>query len=74
MVVSAPVVETIKEFLTLEHLQGREVGKKRRTGKDAWLQVKRQGFPEGKYTVLCFNCNCAKGAFGECPHNKKKGK
>lgn len=62
------------EFLTLEHKNGREPGKRRRTGKWAWLEVKRAGFPD-TITVLCFNCNCAKGAYGSCPHtweNKRK--
>jgi hypothetical protein len=55
------------EFLTLEHLHGRDKGRRRRTGKGAWLEIKREGFPD-KYTVLCFNCNCAKGIYGRCPH------
>lgn len=64
--------EATYEFLTLEHLEGRpKNNKKRRTGKGAWLQVKQEGFPD-KYTVLCFNCNCAKGIHGSCPHTWKK--
>lgn len=67
--------ESTFEFLTLEHIEGRledkENSKKRRTGKDAWFQVRKEGFPN-KYTVLCFNCNCAKGAYGSCPHTWKK--
>jgi hypothetical protein len=63
--------ESIVEFLTIEHLNGHDKTKKRRTGAAAWLVAKRQGFPD-IYTVLCFNCNCAKGIFGECPHSKHK--
>ena len=62
--------ESIGEFLTLEHLNGRDKTKKRRTGKSAWIIAKREGWPD-IYTVLCFNCNCAEGAFGICPHQKK---
>lgn len=63
--------ESIIEFLTLEHLNGRDKTKKRRTGKAAWLEAKRAGWPND-LTVLCFNCNCAKGAFGSCPHTWEK--
>lgn len=63
--------ETIPEFLTIEHLEGRPDGEKRLTGKKMWLKAKSEGYPD-KYTVLCFNCNCAKGAFGVCPHQKVK--
>ena len=60
--------ESKKEFLTLEHINGRDKNKRRRTGKMAWLELKIQGWPKNGYTVLCFNCNCAKGAYGSCPH------
>lgn len=63
--------ETQLEFLTLEHLRGRDKTKKRRTGKLAWLEAKRAGYPDD-FTVLCFNCNCAKGIYGTCPHTWEK--
>jgi hypothetical protein len=62
--------ESMIEFLTLEHLNGRNPNEKRITGKKAWALAKAQGYPN-TYTVLCFNCNCAKGAYGICPHMKK---
>lgn len=31
-----------------------------------WL--KNNGFPKKDFQLLCFNCNCAKGFFGMCPH------
>mgnify|MGYP001568273127 CR=1 FL=1 len=34
-----------------------------------WL--KQQGYPPG-IRVLCFNCNCALGLFGYCPHGTIK--
>ncbi len=58
------------KFLTLEHLNGRDKTKKQRRGKDAWNQARIQGYPD-IYTVLCFNCNCAKGIYGICPHKEK---
>ena len=31
-----------------------------------WL--KRQGYPKDRFQLLCYNCNCAKGFWGKCPH------
>lgn len=62
--------EAEHKFLTLEHLEGRNKDEKRLTGKKAWLKAKSENYPD-TYTVLCFNCNCAKGAFGICPHKEK---
>lgn len=60
--------ETEVKFLTMEHKKGRVKGERRVTGHKAWQQAKQEGWPN-IYTVLCFNCNCAKGAFGVCPHS-----
>jgi len=59
------------KFLTLEHLSGRDKTKKRRTGKMAWNIARLEGYPD-TYTVLCYNCNCAKGVYGICPHQEKE--
>ena len=59
--------ESVDRFLTLDHIDGRAGEAYRLTGKKAWARLKRLGWPEG-YQVLCFNCNCAKGAYGTCPH------
>jgi len=67
--------ESIQEFLTLDHVGGRpeeEKFNRKFRGKKMWMKAKSEGYPD-KYTVLCFNCNCAKGAFGYCPHEKQKG-
>lgn len=61
-----------EEFLTLEHINGRNPETKRVTGKKMWARAKSLNYPED-YTILCFNCNCAKGAFGYCPHELEKG-
>lgn len=62
--------EDIYEFLSIDHINGG--GKKHRD------KIKRHqlydwlvnnNFPDG-FQVLCFNCNFAKGHFGECPHKK----
>ncbi len=66
--------ESIIEFLTIEHKNGRKKNEKRLTGKRMWARIKTEGYPDD-YTILCFNCNCARGAFGFCPHElNKEGK
>lgn len=62
---------TAVEFLTLEHLSGG--GGKHRKKKGAhgvYLELRKQGWPKDKYTVLCMNCNFAKGKYGYCPHDR----
>jgi hypothetical protein len=64
--------EETLEFLTLDHLDDRRRDSGVRVGGDrvgqnlyAWLI--RMNFPPG-FRVLCFNCNCARGNRGYCPH------
>lgn len=63
------------EFLTIDHvlLKGgqhrREIGLP--SGHHFYLWLKKNGFPDG-YQVLCFNCNCARGHYGICPHEKSR--
>lgn len=65
------------EFLTLEHTRRdggkhrREIGVKAGVWFYAWL--KKRGFPQDLgITVHCFNCNCSKGQYGFCPHQKER--
>jgi thiol-disulfide isomerase/thioredoxin len=58
-------------FLTVEHLNGdgqkhrKEVG----TGVNLLIDLKKNGWPKDKYTILCFNCNSGKARNGgTCPH------
>jgi len=64
--------ERTLEFLTLDHLVDRKSDEGVRVGGDRLGQVLyswliRMGFPEG-FRVLCYNCNCSRGARGYCPH------
>jgi hypothetical protein len=70
------------EFLTLDHVKGggtahREALQSLHGYRVAgWRYIellKKKGFPPG-YRVLCFNCNCAMGSYGECPHEKRKAR
>lgn len=61
-------------FLTLDHVRG-DGAKKRKEG-DRWhysvfARLRKQGWPaQDDYQILCFNCNCAKGRGGLCPHQE----
>lgn len=62
------------EFLTIDHVGGggnkhrKEAGVGAGSTFYAWLI--RNNFPEG-YRTLCYNCNCARGHLGYCPHEKE---
>jgi len=58
------------QFLTIDHIKGsgrkhREQLKGNGLGNNMYLWLKKNNFPKG-FRVLCWNCNCAKGFFGEC--------
>lgn len=62
--------ESIVQFLTVEHINGG--GTKHREeqklyGNTFYYWLIKNKFPLG-YEILCYNCNCAKGAYGICPH------
>jgi hypothetical protein len=67
--------ETIKEFLSLDHIDNdgyldKNPNGDRKSGKELYLLVKKQGFPT-KYQTLCMNCNWGKKiGNGICPHKK----
>lgn len=66
------------EFLTIDHINNdgsiRRKEHKSKTGMNfnlyRWLI--RNNFPQGDFRTLCFNCNCARGAYGYCPHEKNR--
>jgi len=66
--------EDTMEFLTIDHINndGAEDRKKNgnKSGGKLYRWLIKNNFPKGDYQILCFNCNCAKGFFGYCPHNK----
>lgn len=59
--------ESMYDFLTIEHRQGQEKAS-RRTGLVAYRDAVKEYRPD-LYEVLCWNCNCAKGKLGYCPHH-----
>ena len=63
--------ESAIEFLTIDHINNDGAEHRRRVGKgrQMYADIKAQDFPEGRYRVLCFNCNIARGFYGYCPHH-----
>lgn len=66
--------ETTPEFLTLDHINNdgyldKNPNGDKKTGKELYSLVKKQGFPD-KYQTLCHNCNFAKKLEGGCPHQR----
>lgn len=59
--------ESINDFLTIEHKHGQQKIS-RRTGLAAYRDAVQEYRPD-LYEVLCWNCNCARGKLGYCPHH-----
>ena len=62
--------EKIRQFLSLDHMNGKTKEEKtRRSNSLVFYKLKKNGFPKG-YQVLCLNCNMGKYRNnGVCPHN-----
>jgi hypothetical protein len=59
------------EFLTIEHVGNWGLEHRKQVGRNICSDLIRNNFPDG-ITILCYNCNCCKGKYGYCPHEKKK--
>jgi len=63
------------EFLTIDHvnkpgnIHRKEIGISGGGGLRFYRWLQKNNYPLG-YRVLCFNCNCAIGHYGYCPHHK----
>lgn len=63
--------ETEPKFLSVEHVNGDGAAHRKvigEGGKTLCNFLRRNGYPKDGYSLLCYNCNCAKGFFGVCPH------
>lgn len=66
-------------FLTIDHIKNNGASERRKifgkercgSGSPFYRWLKRNFYPKD-YQVLCYNCNCAKGFYGECPHKLEK--
>lgn len=72
--------EDTPEFLTVDHINNDGARHREaispsdpRGGSGTYLYIwlKRHGFPKDNFQLLCWNCNCAKGRYGSCPHTWK---
>ena len=59
--------ETMKEFLTIDHINGGGRHHRQEIGPRLYAWLRRHAYPSG-FQVLCMNCNFAKGQHGVCPH------
>lgn len=59
--------ETNLAFLCIDHVDSGGLEHRRQINNEIYTWLKRQGFPKEGFQVLCFNCNLAKGLYGECP-------
>jgi hypothetical protein len=67
--------ETRPQFLTVDHIYNdgaQDRGARSRAGVACYIRLRRAGFPKDRYQLLCFNCNCAKGFYGVCPHETER--
>lgn len=57
-------------FLTLDHVNndGAEERKQKGQRRHILTRLWKDQKPSPRYQLLCYNCNCAKGAHGTCPH------
>lgn len=66
--------ETEERFLTLEHKNHDRAEHIKKLGYAAYIyrDVRKQGFPKDKYTILCMNCNFATRLGNICPHRESQ--
>jgi len=66
--------ESNKEFLTIDHKNNDGAAhKKSMKTKSSYSVINwiiKHNYPD-TFQILCFNCNCAKGIYGICPHQKQ---
>jgi len=55
-------------FLTLEHVDGTGKEHRSQVGSHAYADLRRRGWPQEGYTLLCWNCNAMTRHGRTCPH------
>jgi len=69
------------EFLTIHHIAGdgaahrallfpSQASNRGGGGYRFWLWLKRNKWPKDNFALHCYNCNCSKGFYGYCPHER----
>jgi hypothetical protein len=67
--------ESRAEFLSIDHINGGGRRHRKQLAEEGigfydWL--KKQGFPQDEYRLLCYNCNLSLGKLGYCPHQSDR--
>jgi hypothetical protein len=70
--------ETVFEFLTFDHKHNDGAAHRRELGINKGSNVMYRLMLKdpkvlARFQLLCWNCNCSKGAHGACPHAKENG-
>jgi hypothetical protein len=60
--------EANQAFLTLEHVGGGGRAHRKAVGSHSYADLRRRGYPQEGFTLLCWNCNAASRLTGVCPH------
>lgn len=65
------------EFLTIDHVEGGGIRHLKSigcltSGTKFYAWIRRNSYPK-MLQILCWNCNCAKGKYGSCPHDRESG-
>lgn len=65
--------EDTPEFMAIDHVYNdgaynRREKKHPASGSQFYVWLKKQGFPQDRFQLLCHNCNLAKSLYGKCPH------
>jgi hypothetical protein len=62
--------ETNSAFLTLDHINGDGKAHRMKIGSHAYADLRRRGFPQEGYRLLCWNCNAMTRGGKPCPHEE----
>lgn len=62
--------EANSAFLTLEHVNGDGKAHRMKMGSHTYADLRRRGFPQEGYTLLCWNCNAMTRNGRTCPHEE----
>lgn len=62
-------------FLTVDHINNNGAEERRQFGNNMYKFYRfliSKEFPKENYQLLCYNCNCSKGSYGQCYHKMPK--
>lgn len=63
--------ETNSAFLTLDHINGDGRAHRMKMGSHTYADLRRRGFPQEGYRLLCWNCNAMTRGGKKCPHQEE---